>query len=160
MPEHLIVYIIKLINLIIPIQIISGVVAIIISLFDPKLSYAVVSITLVILIFTWLWGKAIPKPEPIPELSDMANTMRRKFRAYYISPNDGQKCSCAESGLMLSLIPITIIACINNFWWSIAISGIIFIVTGPLQRTSNPTNFMSPIEKLAHNEILQVQTHV
>lgn len=152
---RLMVFTMLLVHLIIPIQLLSGVGAIVMSFFHPGFAYAVVSIPIVLLLIICLWGKTVPIPEPIPELSEAANDLRRKFRAYYISPISGQKCSCAASGIMLSLLPITIISCFNGFWWSIAIAGAIFTFVGPLQRIFNPTNFMSPIEELAHQEIVQ-----
>jgi hypothetical protein len=139
-----------LVNLIIPIQFLSGVGAVITAFFHPGVAYAVVSIPIVFLVFTWLWGKAVPTPEPIPELSEVANAIRRKFRAYYVSPIAGRNCSGAASGIMLSLLPITIIACVKGFWWSLAIAAVLFIITAPLQRAFNPTNFMTSEEEQAH----------
>lgn len=147
-------FMIRLINLILPIQVLSGVGAIVTAFFRPDIAYAVVSIPLIILVLTWLWGKAVPSPEPISELSEAANALRRKFRAYYVSPIAGRNCSGAASGIMMFLLPITIIACIKGFWWSLAIAAVIIIFTAPLQRVFNPTNFMTLEEEMAHEEIL------
>jgi len=151
---RLMVLMMLLINLIIPIQFVSGIGAIVTAFFHPGIAYAVVSIPLVFLVLTWLWGKAVPIPEPIPELSDAANALRRKFRAYYVSPITGRNCSGAASGIMMFLLPITIIACVKGFWWSLAIAAVIFIFTAPLQRAFNPTHFMTSEEEQTHQEIL------
>ncbi len=151
---RLMILMMLLVNLIIPIQFLSGIGAIVTAFFHPGIAYAVVAIPLVLLLLTWLWGKALPIPEPIPELSGTANALRRKFRAHYVSPIAGRNCSGAASGIMLSLLPVTIIACVKGFWWSLGIAAVIYIFTAPLQRAFNPTNFMTPDEEKAHQEIL------
>jgi len=130
----------------------------IMAFFHPCIAYVIVSIPLLLLVLTWLWGKTVPIPEPIPELSEAANSIRCKFRAYYVSPIAGRNCSGAASGIMLSLLPITIIACVKGFWWSLVIAAVIFVFTAPLQRIFNPTNFMTPDEERAHHEILDYLT--
>lgn len=155
MIEALLLPMMLLINFIIPIQVLCAVAAIIISFYNPPVAYIVTGSPLLILVLTWLWGKAIPIPEPIPELSPLANELRKRFRAFFVSPMAGRNCSGAASGIMLSLIPITIVSCSKGFWWGIAIGASVFLLVAPLQRVFTPTHFLNDEEQVAFDELME-----
>lgn len=154
MIEALLMPMMLLISLIIPIQLLCAIGGIVAAFYNPILGFVITSVPVVVLLLTWLWGKAIPAPEYIPELSPLANDIHKRFRAYFVAPLAGRNCSGAASGIMLSLIPVTIISCFRGFWWGIAIGAVLLLIVAPFQRAFNPTNFLTEDEKTAFDELL------
>ena len=133
------------------------VVAIVVAIFNPVWAFVLLIIRALWLLWVYRSAKRL-RAERIPELSAKANDQLIRFSHYYYSPLTAQQYSGAVSGVVITSIVVTIIACFHRFWWGIAIGAAIFLVMSPFQHAFSPKNFASEEEIRTHEEIMNYLT--
>lgn len=129
-------------------------VAAIVSFYSPILGWLVLGIPICFLSITAI---AVTRSQwtDIPELSDDANRMFKKFGHYYTRPLSGGDYSAACSAVNLAAIIIVVIDVFFGFWWGILLGIGVYLLFGYLGRVFNPTHYLvDDVEKFAHDEIV------
>jgi hypothetical protein len=133
----------------------ASIVSLGVAFFFPALSHVPLLFPMTILILFWI-GMRDYKAQPPDGLSTASLALFTRYPQYYAHPFMGSQCSGAASFFMMTLIPLTIIACAKGFWWSVLISGVLVVIVAPLQRFFNPTQFFtSDWERDAHNQLIE-----
>lgn len=130
-------------------------VAAIVSFYSPILGWLVLGIPICFLSITAI---AVTRSQwtVIPELSDDANRMFKKFGHYYTRQHSGGDYSAACSAVNLASIIIVLIDVFSRFWWGIPLGIAVYLLFGYLSRIFNPTHYLvDEVEKCAHEEIVQ-----
>lgn len=91
----------------------------------------------------------------IPELSDKANEMFSKYGHFYIYQHGARDYSVACTVIQLSATLIAIANIFQKFWWGILFGVLAWIVMSFTAKGFNPTNFLTPDEEDAHQEVVQ-----
>jgi hypothetical protein len=124
------------------------------AFFDPVFAWIPIGVACATLLFVWT-GVRGTEWEYVPELSARANDLLRKFGHYYLMPFTGRDFGSAASTLQFSGAPVGIIGAINDFWWGLALAGLLFVTLGPAAMAFNPSVFLrEPDDHLAHAEII------
>lgn len=140
-------------------------------IFTPvALVLAVIAVTLNFIAIKWGWLcfgicalcliiylKAIQtqKWKRIPELSHEANAMFSKYGHFYIYQHGSRDLSVACTVIQLSATVIAISNIFQKFWWGILFGVVAWIVMSFTAKGFNPTNFLTPDEEAAHQEVVQ-----
>ena len=92
---------------------------------------------------------------PVPELSEAANEMVRKFGHYYVFPKGSDDVSGAASGLQLAGLVVGIVAIFDSNWFMTGFCALVWLAGVFFGRQFNPTRFLvDDQERRAHQEVL------
>jgi hypothetical protein len=128
--------------------------AIITEYFSVLWGWVILAVPSAFLLLT-LMGVKQKKWQYIPELSETANQMLKKFGYYYDMPLAGSDFSASASTLMFTGAAIAIIGVFRGFGWGIGIGVINWLLMSYVSRSFNPTNFLAdPLEQRGHEEII------
>lgn len=140
-------------------------VALVVMFYSPIAGWVIYAIPVL-----WFWlmlgaHKARWNPKPVPELSERANQMLKKFGAYYMFPFGSNSASSAVSGLGLALFPMALINIFQGFWWGVGFVGVAYVINSRVSWQYNPTQFIrdaakkgvadAMLDEAAHNEVIE-----
>jgi hypothetical protein len=106
-------------------------------------------------LFLYLKALQAKKWKRIPELSNEANKMFSKYGHFYIYQHGARDFSVACTVIQLSATIIAISNIFQKFWWGILFGIIAWVVMSFIAKGFNPTNFLTPDEEDAHQEVIQ-----
>jgi len=132
-------------------------VSIIVCFFSLMWSWIILAIPFVYLISQAFLAKLIYRWKIIPELSEEANRLFKKYGHYYAMPFAGRDFSKASSSVGITGMIISIIGLFFHFWWGILLGLLSLGIGNYLGRFYNPSMFLellSDSEKHAHEEII------
>ena len=127
--------------------------AVILSFFSTVATWSVLAVAAAAF---WLLLLAIRRKQypHIDDLSDDANALIQRYGHFYFMPFAGSDCSGGCSAICLASIIAVVVSCIRGDWWSLAVGAAVYCATAFAARGFNPTNFLSPRERVAHEEIV------
>jgi len=130
------------------------IVAIVAAFFSTMWSWILIATAIAILIFS-LMAVKLPKWKDIPELSEEANAMFKKYGHFYTWSFAARLHSSSASAVQFAAIIVAIINAFHSFWWGIPAAIVLWFVMAFVARAFNPTHFIrDPMERLAHQEVL------
>ncbi len=137
-----------------PIALVIAIIAVTLNFISVSwgwLFFAVCAVSLIL----YLKALQTKKWKPIPELSDRGNEMFSKYGHFYIYQHGARDLSVACTVIQLSSTIISIANVFQKFWWGILFGVVAWIVMSFTAKGFNPTNFLTPDEEDAHQEVVQ-----
>jgi MFS family permease len=129
--------------------------AIVAAFFSTMWSWILIATAIAILLFLLIAVK-LPKWKDIPELSEEANAMFKKYGHFYTWSDAARLCSSSASAVQFAAIIVVIINAFHSFWWGIPVAIVLWFIMAFVARAFNPTHYIrDPMEQLAHQEVLE-----
>ncbi len=131
--------------------------SIVVCFFSRMWSWIILAVPFAYLLSQAFLAKFTYRWKDIPELSEEANRLFKKYGHYYTMPFAGRDFSRASSAVGITGMIISIIGIFFHFWGGIVLGLLSLGVGNYLGRFYNPSMFLELLnesEKQAHEEIM------